>query len=449
MLAAYAHAAFMEETTTSPTRLEQRLIEAVTQGALLDLAGEKPVDETAMRSWGPDRTLRAEVLRDIVRGRLATDPDPRGVQLRGARIAGRIDLENISSELDVALFDCFLPDGVLLRGARLLGLTLLGCWIGNAGKSDPKSTGAAIDADRFTTRVMSLTRSTCTADSQAGAVRMVGAHIRGHLGCGWAHLTNSGGPALIADGLHVDHDILFSGGFTATGAGEHGTVRLAGAHIGGVLDCAEARLTNPSGPALHATGLQVNSDIYLSEGFTASGGSHHAVIALSGARIGGRLSLETSNITRAAHDGGPLIDLDGTTYTGLPGPNSLPYWLHLLRTGTPDYAAQPYQQFAAVHHAAGHDHAVRRILIEQRRDQIKRKAIRGWDRTWACLTGLTLGYGYQPWRALIGLLLVLTVSIGYTWNAGHSGGLAHTSRTATPMSACTSTELVGVGLDPE
>ena len=83
-----------------PSPLEQRLIDAVEEGVMVDLAGDEPVDETAMRSWdGPERTIRAEIIRDIVLGRLAAEPDPRGLRLRGARIAGRIDLENITRDL--------------------------------------------------------------------------------------------------------------------------------------------------------------------------------------------------------------------------------------------------------------------------------------------------------------------------------------------------------------
>ena len=71
-----------------------------------------------------------------------------------------------------------------------------------------------------------------------------------------------------------------------------------------------------------------------------------------------------------------------------------------------------------MHRAAGHDREVRIILMAQNRDQIARTGVRGWDRSWARLTGLTLGYGYQPWRALLLLLAVLTLSVTAAITAG-------------------------------
>jgi hypothetical protein len=103
------------------------------------------------------------------------------------------------------------------------------------------------------------------------------------------------------------------------------------------------------------------------------------------------------------------------------------HWLRLFEDHSPAYAAQPYQQLAAMHRAAGHDREVRIILMAQNRDQIARTGVRGWDRSWARLTGLTLGYGYQPWRALLLLLAVLTLSVTAAITAGRHGGLAHTS----------------------
>jgi hypothetical protein len=122
-----------------------------------------------------------------------------------------------------------------------------------------------------------------------------------------------------------------------------------------------------------------------------------------------------------------------------------------------------YQQLAAAYRAAGHDREVREILIAQRRDQIRRGTLSGADRWWARLTGVLLGYGYQPWRALLYLTAVLCTSVALTLILGQDGGLvqttdqqpstitsAATTPTATQASStvpCTVIELVGKGLD--
>ena len=59
------------------------------RGKELDLAAKGDVvDQASMWSWGGSRTCRAPVIRAIVirailRGRLAADPDPQGLRLRG------------------------------------------------------------------------------------------------------------------------------------------------------------------------------------------------------------------------------------------------------------------------------------------------------------------------------------------------------------------------------
>jgi hypothetical protein len=63
--------------------LEQALVEHVGRGEWLDLRDKgETVDEAVMRSWGDSRTCRASVIRDILRGRLAADPDPHRLRLR-------------------------------------------------------------------------------------------------------------------------------------------------------------------------------------------------------------------------------------------------------------------------------------------------------------------------------------------------------------------------------
>lgn len=78
---------------------------------------------------------------------------------------------------------------------------------------------------------------TATGVGRAGAVRLGGAQIGGGPNCTGASLRNDSGPALAADGLQVDQGISLGDGFTVTGAGSFGAVRLVGAHIGGQLHC--------------------------------------------------------------------------------------------------------------------------------------------------------------------------------------------------------------------
>ena len=75
-------------------------------------------------------------------------------------------------------------------------------------------------------------------------------------------------------------------------------------------------------------------------------------------------------------------------------------WRELLRHGTLRYAAQPYQQLAAGYRARGDDRQARQTLMAQRDDQLARTDASWRERWWGRITKVTLGYGYQPWRAL-------------------------------------------------
>ena len=587
------------------TAVERSLVEHVCSGELLDLAApDEAVDEAAMRSWGESRTCRASVIRDILRGRLAADPDPHGLRLRRARITGRLDLDNLTTGVNLELTDCLLEEGLLARDAHLASVTLKGCQIEHPAESP-------LDGDRLSCSVLDLRGARIIAHSDPGAVALVGAHIGGSLDCSGASLCNHDGPALTADGLQVGLGVLLAGGFTATGVGADGVVRLITAHIGGSLDCGRATLHNNSGPALladsaqvglnvflgrgftatglgwpgtvrlvgaqiggqldfagatlrnnfgpalHAHGLQVGQGMFLREGFTATGAGEEGAVRLTSAHIGGELDFAgatlrndsgpglrafrlqvdgdmylrdgftaTASGDRGAvrltgariggnldcsgaklhNDSGPallsygiqvgqdiyltkftatnrgkrevinlrtarvggafdfdqellehtddphnLLKVDGLTYTGVPGPAQQPdsgqRWRELLRDGTPSYAAQPYQQLAAGYRARGEDRQARQTLMAQRDDQLARTKTSWPERRWGKITKVTLGYGYQPWRALLGLALVLAVSCVLAVALGAHGALAQTSKTATPDRSCTVIQQVSVGLD--
>jgi hypothetical protein len=634
------------------TSVEQSLVEHVSRGERLDLADDEAVHASAMRSWDESRTCRATVIRDILRGRLAADPDPHGLRLRGARISGRLDLANLTTEVSLELRGCLLEEGVFARDARLASVSLAGCQlehpdepplyaegltcrmldlrrarvIGHAdagavcllganigsslyctgtslrNDSGPALSGDALQVggsmflndgftatgagedgavrlpgahiginlhctgsalrnksgpaliadglkvslsmflrDKFTAigsgeagtvrlvgaciggqlsciaatlrndsgpallahslqvgQGMLLGGFTATGSGGQGAIRLTGAHIGGSLECDGASLRNESGPALSGDALQVDQAMFLRAGFTATGAGDNGAVRLRSAHIGGSLDCTGASLHNNSGPALDASslhvgqgmylrgkftatgddgavrlrsahiggslhcdgaslrnesgpalvadGLQVSRGMYLTDGFTAFSGGVGVAVDLTGTRVGGMLFFDPARLEYAADPHGRLA-ADGLTYTGVPQQIPARDWLDLLRNGTRRYAAQPYQHLAAGYRALGDERQARQILMAQRDDELARTHPRWPERLWGKTTKVTLGYGYQPWRALLFLVLVVVISCVLAFALGSHGALAQTSKTATPGRPCTAVEQVSVGLD--
>ena len=132
------------------TAVEQSLVKHVGRGELLDLAtADEAVDEPAMRSWGDSPTCRASVIRDILRGRLAADPDPHGLRLRGARITGRLDLEDLTTDVNLELEDCLLEEGIMAHGAHLASVFLAGCQFEHPAEPP-------LDGTRLTCSLLSL-----------------------------------------------------------------------------------------------------------------------------------------------------------------------------------------------------------------------------------------------------------------------------------------------------
>jgi hypothetical protein len=108
------------------------------------------------------------------------------------------------------------------------------------------------------------------AFTATGAIDLRGADIVGNLTCRRARFngTNGDGNALFADRTRIGGHALLNGGITAAGA-----VYLVDADIRGNLECRGARLNgaNNDGKALNGERMKVGSDVYLDQGFTATG----------------------------------------------------------------------------------------------------------------------------------------------------------------------------------
>jgi hypothetical protein len=298
------------------TPLLKKLLEYLRRGELLDLIPEieegQRIDEAVMRSWGETQTVDANDLRDLLRGRICTDPDSRGLRLRGAVIRGRLDLNYVTTTVKLTLLDCLLEEGITADTAHLASLSLQRCILCHAEQ-------AALFADGLHTYgEVSLEGSTIAACTTDGAVRLVGA-VCFKLICSGANIDNPAGSALYATGLQVRNGIDFGDGFTAHGSGDGGAVRLVGARITGWLTFAGARITNPTGPAVDADQLQVDGgDVVLtafvptegqSVGFTAHGTGELGAMRLVGAHITGQLSCWAGTTIR--NDSGPALYADG------------------------------------------------------------------------------------------------------------------------------------------
>ena len=436
------------------TEAERRLVQVVGSGEQLDLAGRKyragdliPAD--VMRGWGRRHTVRASVIRDVLRGRLVGRPDPRGVRLRGARISGRLDLDYLIATIPLSLTDCVLPDGMVASGATLPALILRGCLL--AHRDLPPMVAA-----RLTTTVLDLSLATVTARCEPAAVDLAGADL-GLLDARGATLVNARGPALDASQSHIRRDVRLSGfgegyparQFEAAGHGELGTVRLRGATIDGSLSMSHAEVTNNAGgSALTTDGMVVGQDLYLAW-LTASGGGSEAVLDLPNTSVGRVFSYRPVTVTNSGSSGS-RVNVDGLTYQALPAGLTPTDWLQVIRQDTAAYAAQPYRHLAGALGAAGRDREARDVLIAQRQDQLDRKALTGVSqRAWARLTGVVLGYGYRSSRALLFLLGVLAVSVILATVLGGHGALAQPrlAGSARPAAPCTALQRVAVGLD--
>ncbi|HEY3609030.1 MAG TPA: hypothetical protein VGL06_16125, partial [Pseudonocardiaceae bacterium] len=283
---------------------------------------------------------------------------------------------------------------------------------------------------------------TASGAGPLGTLRLMRAHLNGQLECDGAGITNRAGPSLEGDGLQVDMDLFLRGQFVANGG-----IRLLGGHVGGQVDLSDARITNDSGTALNADGLKVDQGIYLPAGCVITGGGTDVALRLTNVTVGGLLEFEPTLTHPIAAQ---RMNVDGLTYVGLPRGFPVETWLDHLRNGTPKYAAQPYQQLAAAFRGAGMDTATRQVVMDQRRDQLDRGATSRFGRFWGRVTGFTLGYGYQPWRALVGLAGVVAIAVLLSVFLGGAGGLAPPpppGSTAPVVTQCSVVNRIAVGLD--
>jgi hypothetical protein len=397
----------------------------------------------------------------LARADIAGDLACNGAQLGSNRDGIGLLAEGMKVGGEVFLREGFTADGAV----RLLGADIAGDLSCRAARLGRDHDGNALVADRMKVGGEVHIYKGFTA---SGAVVLNGADITGDLSFSGAQLTgtNNDGNALDADGMKAGHDVLLDRGpgddgaerpFTAAGA-----VRLARADITGQLRFSGAQLTGTDhdGNALVADGMKVGAGVLLDERFTAAGtvsldSARADQVVLSPAKPAGASEItfnftateaQIARVLRWAPDGqvsgqvnledahvgelqdswtptgeqangywplGGRLRLSGFTYGGL-GEASVQQRLKWIRSQyegdkPASFAAQPYEQLAAIYRQAGQESEARTVAIARRRDLRKYGKLNWYRRFGNGFLDKTIRYGYQTWRAAAGLAAVFVI----------------------------------------
>ena len=362
------------------------------------------------------------------------------VRLRHARIGGSLDLAGarlhhpggdalscggMAVEGGVWCTKGFEAEGELrFIGARLGGnVTLAGAKLSNPG-------GIAVNLDRAT-----LSDLDCAGlEVREGQISLANTQVASQVTLAGAQLNATPGqPALTADGCFV------GGTVALTQIRVHGEVGMWTSHIGGHLQLANASISNPGGIAIRVSRTEISADMFCDR-MTLTGG-----MRLGRTRIGGHADLhqvtlinpggialgagalqaaEFSLLPAQPVDGsvnfshakfGVLRDdpacwpadmkLDGLTYDLLQPHLPAQQRLEWLAAGTEHQQVQPYEELAALYSRLGQMAEARRVLHAKERHQRATKTAIG--RAWGILQDITIGYGYQPWRAAVWFAFLL------------------------------------------
>ncbi|TDD25852.1 hypothetical protein E1287_36940 [Actinomadura sp. KC06] len=339
----------------------------------------------------------------------------------------------IDNGLDAREIICTGP--VELHGTRIGGQTNF------TGARISASTRVALLADDLRSDGDLLLRASFRGGGGAGAVRLVGATVEGNLDLVGAEIAADGGAALLAERADVGGNLLLRG-LRARGRGDGGrsdaaeaaVVVLRGATVRGQLSLEGADLTGEGMCALAAEGVRAETDVFLTR-MRATGAHPDGVVWFTGAEIGGSLVCDGATVTGGAGgravdlrmvtlgrtlsmrpdlagtSGRDLVALDGLTYRMVPHGMTCAEWIAFLRDRA-CYAAQPYRQLADVYTAAGWDDDARKVLIAQQDDLLAGgRGLSSAERLRLRVLRIVLGYGYQTWRALVGLALTIVAAV--------------------------------------
>jgi hypothetical protein len=95
----------MEITDMTPA--EERVWRAFPRGENVDLRDQGDEDPARGADWGPERTVRASVVRALLLSSPQEDGETASLRLAGARLTGVLNLQYSDIDHAVRLSDCF------------------------------------------------------------------------------------------------------------------------------------------------------------------------------------------------------------------------------------------------------------------------------------------------------------------------------------------------------
>ncbi|MFF5972341.1 membrane-associated oxidoreductase [Streptomyces sp. NPDC012769] len=412
----------MDTNDLSPAEL--RVWHAFPKGAAVDFRTAEDEDAADGAGWGPERTVRAEVLRALLLGGPLEDGEIAALRLSGARITGALDLSYGVIDHALRLSDCHFEQAPVLYAARLRTLKLDGSVL-------PGLAAATVQVEGM------VYLSGCRFH---GLVRLGGARIDG---------------ALFMDGCRITPDPEYTEKWPALRLGHatigdnlwapdmrvDGEVRLSGASVAGSITLDRARLTRPGHVALDAQTVTVGADFHMRSAHV------QGWIGLRGARVPGRLDLSyaelsspgdmalrassavvgelwlrksppmegTLNLRRAQIDVLFLepdvlpdeVLLNGLVYATLTPHEPAERRLPMLDRDGEGYLTHGYEQLTAAYLRTGDDEAARAVQLAKLRRH--RRTLPWPGRVWGHLQEVTVGYGFRPLLACVWLLSLLAV----------------------------------------
>jgi hypothetical protein len=442
-------------------------------------------------------SIRAEILEWLCTDTDAIEKVHRhGLALRGYGITGLLDLIHGDIRFPIQMHECAFDTDIWLKSVRLRSLSFRACSLqgmnadsaiidtnlllingcethgeislrGAVVGGDIRTDGStfngsdnfALVCDRVRVSGGVFLSRTSSIGRYYGEVRFAGADVSGNFDCEHAIFDNKGGTSINLERLKTSGSLFLRESVSS------GIVNVSASKIEIALDCREAKILSGADRAFHAEKITVGTHALLDGGFSC--GNAHFL----GATVGGGLRCRASSIRkldlRYARISGhfewvdmdkpkeSLIDLRDATVDSIkddvqswPGQGKLMLdglrferfsdsvtdvesrlrWLQLDATEP----VQAYRQLSRVYLSNGHTEDATKLLfaleklIRSRETSIPR-------RLWNGLLMLTIGFGYQLWRAAVLMILLIVIGTGVSVIAYRTKLVAPTDKDANAL----------------